>query len=75
MPEGVESIGCSISTNGVQKKKSETASDVKKVPTAAVGKACRVINFTLSIQVSRGYHLFASDNDSRESCSKSPSQI
>ncbi len=38
-------------------------------------RACRVINLTLSIQVSRGYHLLLGrKNDSRESCSKSPSQ-
>ncbi len=39
-------------------------------------RACTVINFTLSIQVSHCYPLsFAKENDLCESCSKSPSLI
>ncbi len=62
----------------ISKKKSETDYDVKKVPIAAVSQAAErvVIDFTLLIQISCGYHLlFARENDLCKSCLKSPSQI
>ncbi len=66
-----------VSTKGVQKKWDwfwcEKSTHSSSKPSS---RACRVIDFTLSIQVSCGYHLLlARENGSHERCSKSPSQI